>query len=249
MNPAEFQANNQYGTFGMTVADAPVDARRTFIRKTYTHLAAAVYAFVAISWLFYEIGLGNWMWGVMGQGQWTWLIILGGFVAVSWIADSWARSSTSLAMQYAGLFLYVAAESVIFAPLLAFAAGQTITFQGLGTMQIIPAAAGTTLLLFGVMTAVAFLTKQDFSFLGSLLRIAMISAVILIVFSLFTNFNIGIWFAWLMVVAACGYILYYTSNVIHHYRTDQYVAASLALFASVALLLWYVIQIFLSKRD
>jgi FtsH-binding integral membrane protein len=249
MNPAEFQANNQYGTFGMTVADAPVDARRTFIRKTYTHLAAAVYAFVAISWLFYEIGLGNWMWGVMGQGQWTWLIILGGFVAVSWIADSWARSSTSLAMQYAGLFLYVAAESVIFAPLLAFAAGQTITFQGLGTMQIIPAAAGTTLLLFGVMTAVAFLTKQDFSFLGSLLRIAMISAVILIVFSLFTNFNIGIWFAWLMVVAACGYILYYTSNVIHHYRTDQYVAASLALFASVALLLWYVIRIFLSKRD
>jgi hypothetical protein len=249
MNPAEFQANNQYGTFGMTVADAPVDARRTFIRKTYTHLAAAVYAFVAISWLFYEIGLGNWMWGVMGQGQWTWLIILGGFVAVSWIADSWARSSTSLAMQYAGLFLYVAAESVIFAPLLAFAAGQSITFQGLGTMQIIPAAAGTTLLLFGVMTAVAFLTKQDFSFLGSLLRIAMISAVILIVFSLFTNFNIGIWFAWLMVVAACGYILYYTSNVIHHYRTDQYVAASLALFASVALLLWYVIQIFLSKRD
>jgi hypothetical protein len=189
MNPAEFQANNQYGTFGMTVADAPVDARRTFIRKTYTHLAAAVYAFVAISWLFYEIGLGNWMWGVMGQGQWTWLIILGGFVAVSWIADSWARSSTSLAMQYAGLFLYVAAESVIFAPLLAFAAGQTITFQGLGTMQIIPAAAGTTLLLFGVMTAVAFLTKQDFSFLGSLLRIAMISAVILIVFSLFTDFK------------------------------------------------------------
>jgi hypothetical protein len=77
----------------------------------------------------------------------------------------------------------------------------------------------------------------------------MISAVILIVFSLFTNFNIGIWFAWLMVVAACGYILYYTSNVIHHYRTDQYVAASLALFASVALLLWYVIRIFLSKRD
>ena len=54
-----------------------------------------------------------------------------------------------------------------------------------------------------------------------------------------------------MVVFACGYILYYTSNILHHYRTDQYVAAALALFASVALLFWYVLQIFmsLSSRD
>jgi FtsH-binding integral membrane protein len=28
----------------------------------------------------------------------------------------------------------------------------------------------------------------------------------------------------------------------HHYRPDQHVAASLALFASVALLFWYVLQ-------
>ena len=37
---------------------------------------------------------------------------------------------------------------------------------------------------------------------------------------------------------AAGYILYDTSNVLHHYRTDQHVAASLALFASVALLFY-----------
>ena len=28
----------------------------------------------------------------------------------------------------------------------------------------------------------------------------------------------------------------------HHYNTDQHVAASLTLFASVALLFWYVLQ-------
>ena len=32
----------------------------------------------------------------------------------------------------------------------------------------------------------------------------------------------------------------------HHYKSTQYVAASLALFASVALMFWYVIQIFMS---
>ena len=54
-----------------------------------------------------------------------------------------------------------------------------------------------------------------------------------------------------MVVLASGYILYDTSNILHHYRTNQHVAAALALFASVALLFWYVIRILiaLSGRD
>jgi FtsH-binding integral membrane protein len=46
-----------------------------------------------------------------------------------------------------------------------------------------------------------------------------------------------------MILLASGYILYDTSNVLHHYRTDQYVAASLALFAAVALLFWYVLRL------
>ena len=34
-----------------------------------------------------------------------------------------------------------------------------------------------------------------------------------------------------------------TSNVMLHYRIGQHVAASLALFASVALLFWYVLRL------
>ena len=42
-----------------------------------------------------------------------------------------------------------------------------------------------------------------------------------------------------------------TGNVLHHYRIGQHVAASLALFASVALLFWYVLRLVmaLSSRD
>jgi len=50
-----------------------------------------------------------------------------------------------------------------------------------------------------------------------------------------------------MVILAAGSILYNTSNIIHHYNTQQYVAASLSLFASVALLFWYLLQIFMSR--
>jgi len=43
--------------------------------------------------------------------------------------------------------------------------------------------------------------------------------------------------------------LFYTSNVLHHYRISQHVAAALALFASVMTLFWYVLQIFLSRSS
>jgi FtsH-binding integral membrane protein len=81
--------------------------------------------------------------------------------------------------------------------------------------------------------------------LGGLAAMAVILCMILF------GLNLGVFFSLAMVVLASGYILYDTSNVMHHYRTDQHVAAALALFASVALLFWYVLQILiaLSGRD
>ena len=52
-----------------------------------------------------------------------------------------------------------------------------------------------------------------------------------------------------MVALAGGAILYDTSNVLHHYPEDRYVGAALQLFASVALMFWYVLRLFMSSRD
>ena len=51
-----------------------------------------------------------------------------------------------------------------------------------------------------------------------------------------------------LIVLACGYILYDTSNVLLHYRIGQHVAASLAPFAAVALLFWYVLRLLMSLQ-
>jgi FtsH-binding integral membrane protein len=249
MSSAEFQADTPYARLGTSAYDAPVDARRAFIQKTYVHLAAAIYAFVALEWLLFSAGFDQWFLRTLGNVPMAWLLVLGGFMVVSWVADSWARSDVSPAKQYAGLFLYVLVEAVLFVPLIALSLNQTITLEGAGTVGILPAAAVTTLAVFGGLTAVALLTKKDFSFLGGILGIAMFGAMALIVLSILFGLSLGIWFVWAMVVAACGYILYHTSNVLHHYRTDQHVAAALALFASVALLFWYVLQLFWANRD
>ena len=59
--------------------------------------------------------------------------------------------------------------------------------------------------------------------------------------------NLGLVFAAGMVFMACGAILYTTSNILHEYRTDQHVPASLAIFAGVALLFWYILLIVMDR--
>lgn len=230
------------------VAAAPADVRATFIRKTYAHLAGAIAAFIALEFVLFSIpGLRESALTLMLGGKFSWLFVLGGFMVASWLANKWAMSSTSLGMQYAGLGLYVVAEAVIFFPLLIMAADPRF----LGQPAIIGQAAIITGFMFGGLTLIAFTTKKDFSFLGGILKIGGLVALGLIVASIFMGFNLGIWFSGAMVLIASISILYNTSNIIHHYGTTQYVAASLGLFASVALLFWYVLRILmaLSGRD
>jgi FtsH-binding integral membrane protein len=229
--------NNPYRTnnWGDVAAHAAVDERADFIRKTYAHLLGAILAFAVIATVLLNT-VAPQLVPLMLGGQYSWLIVLGAFMFVSWIADRWAHSNTSQSMQYAGLSLYVIAEAVIFTPLLWIADS---FFPG---QNIIPTAGIITLILFGGLTAVVFMTRSDFSWLRGVLWVAGIAAFGAILCSVIMGFQLGIIFTSLMIAFAAAYILYHTSNVLHHYRTDQYVAASLALFASVALLFWYVIQ-------
>ncbi|QEG23549.1 Bax inhibitor-1/YccA family protein [Mariniblastus fucicola] len=224
-----------------TTADlASVDERSKFIRNTYLHVAGAFLAFAAIDAIALTLfgpQIEKFV-GAVTQG-WMWLVFLGGFMAVSFIADKWAHSRTSRSMQYVGLGLYVVAEAILFLPLL-FVASR------FADPTVIPSAGILTLVVFGGLSAVVFLTKADFSFLRYALWIAGFAAMGLIVASFFMPISLGFWFSAAMIIYAAGSILYSTSNILHHYNTNQHVAASLALFSSVALMLWYVIQLFMS---
>ena len=224
-------------------AQAAATERAAFIRRTYAHLAGAVAAFVGLEFLL----LGPLKAQVeplifkMAATRYGWLVVLGLFMAVGWIADKWARSSQSPTMQYVGLGLYVVAESIIFLPLLYVAAFYT-------SREMLPTAALLTGTLFAGLTGTVFITRSDFSWMRSILVIGGFVALGIIVCGILFGFELGTFFSIAMVVLAAGYILYYTSNVLHHYRTDQHVAASLALFAAVALMFWYILRIFLDRR-
>lgn len=229
-----------YGGRANVAAYASDDARAEFIRKTYLHLGGAILLFSGLTAAIVHSPLAKPMIGLMMGSSFGWLITLGLFMVFGFIAEKWARSSSSKPMQYLGLGLYVLVEAVIFTPLLYVAAFYS-------DEKVIPSAGIMTLAVFGGLTAVVFFTRKDFSFLGKFLAIASFGALGLILVSLLVGFSLGALFAAAMVVLASGYILYYTSRVLLHYPTDAYVAASLNLFAAVALLFWYILQLFMSR--
>ena len=226
------------------VIELPETDRATFIRRTYGHLAAALLAFGAIEYVMLSTPAAAKMTQLMMGGRWSWLVVLGLFMLVSYVASRWASSAVSRGTQYAGLGLYVVAEGLIFAPLLFIATGIDA--------MILPKAAMITTGLFLGLTWVAFTTKKDFSFLQGILRVGGFVALGTILASIVFGFNLGIIFSSLMVLLLGGSVLYQTSNVIHHFRTNQDVAAALTLFASFATMLWYVIRILMqlaASRD
>ena len=224
---------------------AAADARASFIRKTYLHLLGAILACIAIDAFILTVfdeqlkPIVEWLM----TGRWHWLAFLGGFMAISYIADRWAHSNHSQQMQYTGLGVYVLAEALILIPLLYMAEHYMP-----GDSSVIQSAGLVTGLVFGGLTITVFLTKADFSFLKWALVAGSFVALALIVVGCVSGFHLGLWFSVAMVVLAAGMILYSTSNVLHHYNTNQHVAASLAVFASIALLFWYVLQIFMARE-
>jgi FtsH-binding integral membrane protein len=215
-------------------------ARVEFYKKTYLHVALGVLAFILIEYLFLHTSAIVKFTLSLTQGK-MWLLMLGGFMLATNYAENMAIKSTEINKQYIGYLIYIIAEAFIFVPILYIASN---FIEG----DVIKQAAVLTLSLFTGLSAVVFVTKKDFSFLRTALTVGGFIAIGLIVAGLLFGFNLGLWFSAGMIILASGSILYQTSNLYHLYRTDQYVAAALGLFASLMLLFWYILRILMSRK-
>jgi hypothetical protein len=223
-------------------ADSAESARVAFVKKTYAHLAGAIGAFVLLEAFLLNLpGIENLVVQMVGT-RFGWLLVIGTFIAVGYLARQWASSSVSPATQYLGLGLYVVAQAIIFVPILWIA-------KNYAGPNVIPAAAIMTLTLFGGLSGYVLVSKKDFSFLGPMLCVASLAAFGFAICGALFGFNLGLVFMAAMIVLASGYVIYDTSNILHRYRIGQHVAASLALFASIAFMFWYILQLVMSLSN
>ena len=238
--------NNPYAVnLENAVISAPESERAAFIRRTYTHLTGAILALIGLEFVLFNAVPQATMQGMVATmtGGYGWLLVMVGFMAVSWVARNWANSGSPAPVQYAGLALYVGAWGVMLLPIL------YICINVLGDPSLPGTAAVITGVAFLGLTAVAFITRADLSNWGRYLMIGGFVAMGVIVAGILFGFSLGLWFSAVMVAFMCAYILYDTSNVIHHFGVDQHVAASLVLFADVVMLFFYVLRILMASRE
>jgi FtsH-binding integral membrane protein len=218
------------------VAAASEADRSQFIWRCYAHVVGAILAFAGIEAYLIQSGIAERIAEPMIK---NWLLVLGAFMLASWGASHVAHRIQSTQAQYAAFAFFIVVEALIFAPLL-FIANET-------QPGIIDSAAGVTVLGSAGLIAVAMITRKDFSFLRGLLMWGGILAMVGIAASILFGFQLGTWFSVGMIGFAGAAVLYDTSNIMRHYPQDRYVAASMALFASIALMFWYILQLFMSR--
>ena len=226
-------------------ANSPALARAAFLKGTYAHLAGAVLLFVALEGALFYSGLADQFVQHFFKVPFAMLGLMIGFLVASYAAQYMARSNQPVLVQYLGLAGYIVAEVAIFLPLLYIAEtrypGKHLALQA-GIVSLLAVAA---------LTAAVWTSGVNFSFLGPVIWVASLAAIGVIVASLIFGFSLGIVFVAAMVVLASLAVVYSTSNVLHLYGPGQEVGAALELFSSVALLFWYVLQLFMSggNRD
>ena len=227
---------NQNANTLSPVSSLGVDDRSNFIWKCYAHVVGAILAFAAIEMYLFQSGVAQ---AIAQPMLDKWWLVLGAFILAGMGATHLAHRIESKNVQYAAFAGFIVAEALIFAPLLYVAMAMN--------PGMIESAAGVTVLGALGLVAVAMITRKDFSFLrGMLIWVGML-ALVGIFSSFIFGFQLGTWFSVAMIGFAGAAVLYDTSNIMHHYPQDRYVAASMALFASIAMMFWYVLRLFMSR--
>jgi FtsH-binding integral membrane protein len=211
--------------------------RSQFINRTYTHLLGAIFLFAGIEWWIFQTPYAEQL--ALFMLEKSWLAVLGAFIVASWIASHVAHRVESKGAQYMALGGFIVAEAIIFIPMFYIALAVS--------PEIIDYAVAVTLGAFVVLTAVAMFSGRDFSFLRSFLMWGGVIALGTIVLGVLIGFHLGTYFSMAMIGLAGASILYDTSRILRDYPEDRYIAAALELFASIALMLWYVLRFFLSR--
>ncbi|WP_178986655.1 Bax inhibitor-1/YccA family protein [Winogradskyella helgolandensis] len=216
--------------------------RTTFYKKTYSHVAGGVLAFILFEYVLLQSDAVVKFMLSMTEGY-KWLLMLGGFMLATNYAEGMAMKTTDKNKQYLAYGIYIFFEALIFVPMLYI----VTELMGPAGSEVLYQASIVTLALFTGLSAVVLMTKSDFSFLKTGLTVGFFIAIGLIIAGTIFGFNLGLWFSVGMCLLAGGSILYQTSNLVKTYGVEDYIPAALGLFASLMLLFWYILRIFMSR--
>jgi uncharacterized protein len=221
----------------LPIAKQAENVRSAFMSRVYMTLMLGIAAFIGMEYLLFWSGAAAAITQVVYDTNW--LIILGGFMVVSWMATRMSSAATTPGKAWGGYLLLVGANALLFAAPLYIAADNV---DG-----AITTAAWISILAFAGLSGIAITTGKDFSFLRSILMWGGVLALCLIVASVLFGLQLGTWFAVAMIGIAGAAILYDTQKIYQSFPPGREVVAAMHLFSSLALLFWYVLQLVMRR--
>ena len=235
MNPGNNNGPN--GPFTYTnmptrfVGQADIGTRLDFIRKTYALFFASVVVAIFGAGFALASGLAAAVANFMFVALIAWFISSIGARAV-------ARTPV---VQYVGLFGFTFFTGIVFAPLLYMY--QTIA------PGVVQQAGILTFIVFGSLTAYAFISKKDFNFLGGILFVALIALIVGGIANIFIGSSaIAFFSAWVALILFSGFVLYDTSRIMLRLDEGAYCVAAIELFVDFLNLFLALLRILGGRR-
>lgn len=238
------QDNNPYAYAGAVPAiQAAADERATFLKKVYSLLLVGIVLFAGTLWACAEVqpvqDACKALWNMIaGAGRWGWLVYMGIFFGAQFLVHAFAEKKPI------NLVLYLA-----WSVLMAFLIAPLVLVVGMTNPVVLTQASLLTAIIFVGLTAVVFFTGKDFSFLRGILGVSMFALIGVAIAGAIFGFTVGLWFSVAAVVLFAGYIVYDTSNILHHYTTNMAVTGAIVLFTDIVLLFKHLLIILSSLNN
>jgi len=226
---------------GFAISEA-LDARVGFVRRTYAHLLAELVGVTLVVYLGLQSeAVTRLAFSLMSR----WYIYVLAFFGVSLVTRKMLEGRRSLGIQYAAAGIWVCFLGLLLIPLAVIAWAQTGSYVVLGEAAVLTGS------VFAGLTAYVFFTKKDFSVIrGALWALTWLAFGVGIVFAIFGGMSASgsLVFSVIWVVLLAGWVLYDTSNILHHRHVDQYVAASVDLLVDFVYMFIHIAWLLLGSR-
>ena len=218
---------------------AAVNERMGFIRKTYAHLTGELLGVFLMAWMALTVPALR----SIAEALWTNILLyVVGFFGVAFVSKKLMQGNRALSTQYFGAGLWVFFLGLLVAPLALIAEAR------FGSLAVLGEAFILTSCVFGGLTAYVFMSKKDFSFIGGALSMITMIVFGISIIGVFMGGMPSIW-SLVWVVLLGGWVLYDTSNILHHRRVDQYVAASVDLLVDFIFMFIHIAMLLMGSRD
>ncbi len=218
-----------------SVANEDAPAQMAFLQKVYSvFLLGLVAALGGVVVVFSNPSL------IQLIASHPWITIIAEF-AVFFLAIGVRKTP---GINVVALLAFTFVNGAVLSPYLLMVAAQTG-----GTFAVVYQALGLTVSIFLGLTVYTFVSKKDFSFLGPIVSIGLISVIVIMLLNFFFKSSAAdLAIAWVSSILFSLFVLYDTSRIMRTHESDEYVSGALSLYLDFINLFLAILRILSGGR-